>query len=1469
MDLGNGYLRKVTAVGRTRRVALLTRRLAVVAAGAACAAAAVLTGLGPASQSGAVPAVRTPAFMAAQLGQRRAEAPVVSQPRAHARSEVTHEGLKVRLGGAAVSLSSVDAPTGDWTPYARGATRRTGYGQELVTVSRSGAEQLLQVDRHQGLRTWSWRLGTSLDAGLQKDGTVAFRAPDGRDTGLRITPVALLDVHGRQITPKQLRWSLARRDGAQFLELRLDDASLPVPYLIDPAVTSVTFSGTSMTAGALTTWTVGFVPTTTLASGSTITATFPSSAPTAFTVSAAPTAVLGAAFTAAHCGKLSVAKFGATGVRVTLTDSGGVCSLANPTAASMLLGGITNSKQSAGILATNFSVVTSGDSTAANPMGAVTIVPGAFVGLQLVVPGSAAQGGTSCGYSACPPTASSEIAGTAFSATVNAVDQYGNKVTTVSDTFTLSSNDPLAVLPADAPLVAGTKTFNVTLKSTSDPVGNPITVTASDVTNPAKTASTSPGIQVDPLAPTQLFVYAPFTTPSVTAGIDFDVLVVAVDPFGNASAVTGDTAVSLSASGAGTLTGNTDTILNGDSSVLLSAVQYTKAETITLTASVTGGPALTASVPSTPSFAVNPGAATKLVMGVSSSTIVNAPLAVGVTAEDAYDNVDTNYTGTVSLTSTDGLAVLPAAHAFTGGDAGTYSFSVTLKTIGSQTVSAGDGALNVTSGPISVAIGSASTFSLTGVPASVAAGGTGSVTVTVRDAYGNTVTGFTGAATFTSNDPLASLPAPYTFTGGDAGVHTFTNAYTLKTAGSRTVTVTSGAVTATTGGIAVTPGPATTLAASSAGSVALGASLPVTVTAKDAYGNVATGYTGTVAVTSSDGAATLPASHTYVGGDAGVSVFPVTFATSGPQTVTATDTGNGSIQGITTIGVGAGAASAATSTIGASPGSITADGTSTSTITVRLKDVFGTSLSVGGATVALSTTGGTLSTVTDNGNGTYSATLTAPSSVGSGVVSGTVNGTAIVSTATVTFHVPIGPASGATSTIGASPAAIAADGSSTSTITVQLEDAAGSNLLAGGDTVVLSTTGGTLSAVTDNHDGTYTATLTSDSSPGSGVVSGTVNATAIVSTATVTFTSGPPPPPPPSSGPIVLTCVRPLLINSDGTACVPPPPPPPPIAFVGSSPAEGAAVASLDSITLTANHMASWIAISVAGPGGTTAIPSGFGISYSQPFTPAKPGAYTLTATMDDGFNPPQTVSVHFTVIPSLPNVALPGRPGSIVSASGGITVNWTAGTFSVPARVNADDDGTTSGRFGNGSRVVRVTVTNLSDGTALQNFEQPLELVFSPGPVGVPSFSEDGISWSPVPELSSNVLPAGQPDGYYTDSAGAVHLLTRHLTYFGVLAPRTTKLTLVASGTVSSMADGARRISVTVQLTTGARVVATLISPHGLPVKTWVRSLPAGASTLDLTLPASKVQPGVCTIVLRATAAGQTTRSSIRVRLR
>ena len=105
-------------------------------------------------------------------------------------------------------------------------------------------------------------------------------------------------------------------------------------------------------------------------------------------------------------------------------------------------------------------------------------------------------------------------------------------------------------------------------------------------------------------------------------------------------------------------------------------------------------------------------------------------------------------------------------------------------------------------------------------------------------------------------------------------------------------------------------------------------------------------------------------------------------------------------------------------------------------------------------------------------------------------------------------HIPIDPnPSTATSTITASPTSIAADGTTTSTITVQLKDANGNNLTASGGTVLLTTTLGTLSAVTDNGNGTYTATLTSATTAGTATISGTLAGTAITDTETVDFIS--------------------------------------------------------------------------------------------------------------------------------------------------------------------------------------------------------------------------------------------------------------------------------------------------------------------------------------------------------------------------
>ena len=83
------------------------------------------------------------------------------------------------------------------------------------------------------------------------------------------------------------------------------------------------------------------------------------------------------------------------------------------------------------------------------------------------------------------------------------------------------------------------------------------------------------------------------------------------------------------------------------------------------------------------------------------------------------------------------------------------------------------------------------------------------ITVTAKDSFGNTVTGYTGTVKFTSSDGQATLPADYTFVGGDNGAHTFTSGVTLKTADSQSVTATDQPTTSISGTANVTVGAGT------------------------------------------------------------------------------------------------------------------------------------------------------------------------------------------------------------------------------------------------------------------------------------------------------------------------------------------------------------------------------------------------------------------------------------------------------------------------------------------------------------------------------------------------------------------------------------------------------------------------------------------------------------------------------------
>ncbi len=180
-----------------------------------------------------------------------------------------------------------------------------------------------------------------------------------------------------------------------------------------------------------------------------------------------------------------------------------------------------------------------------------------------------------------------------------------------------------------------------------------------------------------------------------------------------------------------------------------------------------------------------------------------------------------------------------------------------------------------------------------------------SVTVKAYDAHGNVATGYRGTVHFGSTDARAVLPADYTFTAADAGVHKFSNALSpalvLRTAGTQSVRATDTAASGITGvltGIVVTPAAATHLTVSGILNPSpAGSTHGVTVTAKDAYGNVATGYRGTIHFTSTDPAAVLPPDYAFTAADAGTHTFGVSLNSLGTQAVRAGDTVKSTITG--------------------------------------------------------------------------------------------------------------------------------------------------------------------------------------------------------------------------------------------------------------------------------------------------------------------------------------------------------------------------------------------------------------------------------------------------------------------------------------------------------------------------------------------------------------------------------------------
>jgi hypothetical protein len=387
-----------------------------------------------------------------------------------------------------------------------------------------------------------------------------------------------------------------------------------------------------------------------------------------------------------------------------------------------------------------------------------------------------------------------DTAGEANTVTVTAYDAYGNMATGYAGTVILSSSDPDAIT-ASGPVTAGQGRFVVTLD-----VAGTQSITATDSMTPSLTATES-NLSVNPAAASILKVTGFPTTD--TAGALEHVLVTAYDPFGNVA--TGYAGmVSLSSSDPAVVPA-IFAFAPSDAGTQSVDIALDTAGPQSITATDTANTAITG-VES--GITVLPGAATTLSIDAPLTSITaGTAFDVTVTAHDAYGNVATSYTGSVSLSSSDSRAELPAAYTFAGSDQGTHTFSVTLDISGHQSITAGDGepsGFSVTDPSIAVQPAPAQILTVTGLPEVVMAGESDLVTVTANDAYGNVATGYSGTIAFGSSDPQSILPEPFSFIAADRGTDSFP--VTFETVGSQSIAVTdtvNSNITGTEAGIRV------------------------------------------------------------------------------------------------------------------------------------------------------------------------------------------------------------------------------------------------------------------------------------------------------------------------------------------------------------------------------------------------------------------------------------------------------------------------------------------------------------------------------------------------------------------------------------------------------------------------------------------------------------------------------------------
>ena len=320
-------------------------------------------------------------------------------------------------------------------------------------------------------------------------------------------------------------------------------------------------------------------------------------------------------------------------------------------------------------------------------------------------------------------------------------------------------------------------------------------------------------------------------------------------------------------------------------------------------------------------------------------------------------------------------------------------------------------------------------------------------------------------------------------------------------------------------------------------------------------------------------------------------------------------------------------------------------------------------------------------------------------------------------------------------------------------------------------------------------------------------------------------------------------------------------------------------MASLASFALTADSSVTWSQMTLTRPDGTVT-PLGTVTGTTATYAPgtAAQGLYVVRGTITaNGSSSP--VLTHFTIFSGNGGATMPPVQKNAGDASRHARRLRRLGPRSLDApNVGGEpiviqlipQPAAARGSLPSSAVVVDATAFLRDSHTPVTQLGDVLDLQFPHTAAGSSiETSLDGRTWATIAQLQTLQLPADQPAGWFRDSDGTTHVLTRHLTYFAVVPPTaSTELAMRLTTPRRLWIAGRTFMAVRIVVTAPARVTGSFVAPDGKVIPGQVIRTPTRhAGSTVLRFPLRITTPGLYRLQVHAEGIGQVAERTARIR--